>query len=219
MAASLRYQPFQEPPSATFVESAFTNPKSEIIQPQPSALAKYALVQTAEPLMKGEIKRANSDGSGNTFATISNPTLEDLSTAGHLSDAGSERYVKPVTVVRIPTPPPPQSRFELLQHWEGRVTAVEEECFTAVLRDLTDPGKPEEEMIIPQEEVADEDLALLAEGSIFYWMIGYRRATNGQKMRASEIRFRRLPVWTRSEMIRLERSANRLAEVFGIGGE
>lgn len=111
----------------------------------------------------------------------------------------------------------PQARFRLLQSWEGRVVEVFDEGFVAHLVDLTTPGI-EEEVEIEFEEISPDDESLVVPGAVFYWSIGYLRSPSGSRTRASEIRFRRLPRWTRQD---LDGIAERVAELksrTGIGG-
>lgn len=86
-----------------------------------------------------------------------------------------------------------QDRFISLQKWEGVVTAIDEQTFWAHLIDLTQGGADEEAELFV-DDVTDDDRALLQIGAGFYWNIGYRdNAHNGNRIRASEIRFKRVP--------------------------
>lgn len=121
------------------------------------------------------------------------------------------------TLARIRAAPPawaPRERFLVLQKWEGTVTSVFGDGFTAVMRDLTDPGRPDEEMTLPIEEVADPDRPLMVPGAVFYWAIGYRIDLSGRRERVSGLRFRRLPVWTASDLREVRRKADELARDF-----
>jgi len=117
----------------------------------------------------------------------------------------------------MPVVSSPDYRFQLLQQWEGRVSNISDAEFTAVLRDLTDPSKPDEEATFSLEEIPEQDKGLVVTGAIFYWVIGYRMSASGQKTRSSDLRFRRLPVWTRAEIKRLAKRAEEFGEVLGIG--
>jgi hypothetical protein len=90
---------------------------------------------------------------------------------------------------------------------------VSDDQIVAVLYDLTDRSKPEEEAVIPLEEVPDSDRGFVEPGSIFYWSIGYRTGSTGQKERVSQIRFRRLPSWTRGERREADREASKFEEL------
>jgi len=119
--------------------------------------------------------------------------------------------------VARPLAPPPLQRFELLQQWEGTVLSDAGEEFIAELRDLTDPSRPREEVRLPLAEIADDDLASIEPGCVFYWSIGYKVSTSGRKERVSLIRVRRLPAWTRREVEAVEVEAEELGRRFGGG--
>ncbi|MBI2393098.1 MAG: hypothetical protein HYV09_26170 [Deltaproteobacteria bacterium] len=110
-------------------------------------------------------------------------------------------------------------RFDLRQQWEGTVQAIEGEDVVAVLRDLTDPSRPEEEVTIGLDEVSPDDRPLVSPGAIFYWSIGYRTSPFGQVERVSAIRFRRLPAWSKRDIRRIEERTRELIDFLGVSGE
>ena len=92
-----------------------------------------------------------------------------------------------------------------LQEWEGWVTEIGNEDFTARLLDLTAApitvgASRMEEAVIPFSEILDDDRKKMREGSIFRWVIGYERSASGTKRRVSQIVFRDLPVVTREQI-------------------
>lgn len=109
---------------------------------------------------------------------------------------------------------PKQDAYVLLQKWEGVVKKIENESFLAELKDLTDEG-PEEEAEFPIDDIPNSDKELVAPGAVFYWCIGYLDTLNGQRVRASEIRFRRLPTWTDREVERAKSEAEQIRDVIG----
>lgn len=122
---------------------------------------------------------------------------------------------KPVIVPIIPRiKPTHQDSFISLQKWEGIVLEVKKGYFLARLIDLTHEG-PDEEAELPMEEVTEQDKALVKPGAIFYWNIGYLDMRSGQRIRASVIRFRRLPKWSREEIEAAKREAAHLQETLG----
>jgi hypothetical protein len=89
--------------------------------------------------------------------------------------------------------------FSPIQEWEGFVSEIGDEVFTGLLVDLTaKKTRPEEKMEFPISDLSEDDKSLLREGAIFRWSIGYQKQ-HGTKKRVSQIVFRRLPAWTRSD--------------------
>ena len=96
-------------------------------------------------------------------------------------------------------PDPRKYGFSSMQKWEGTVVEVSEDSFLARLVDITNSTNndgSEEIVEIPNEDVSSkDDLELIVPGAIFYWNIGYQ-TVNSQAIKASIIRFRRLPKWS-----------------------
>lgn len=103
------------------------------------------------------------------------------------------------------------SRFEVLQKWEGTVIEVLPDSLTARLTDLTQNG-PEEEAEFSLDEIDESDMDLLKPGAVFYWNIGYADSPSG-RARVSIIRFRRLPIWRAEDLERARQDAERLSEI------
>jgi len=100
-----------------------------------------------------------------------------------------------------------------LQEWEGYVTQIANDVFTARLTDLTaGDSLPTEETEFLISDVADSELDLLREGAIFRWIIGYRKEPYGSKFRFSEVVFRRLPQWTKEDLLLAEEHAENLLQ-------
>ena len=129
-----------------------------------------------------------------------------------LTELGQDRQgmvrVRRWPVVREERPETPT--FYALQEWEGYVVSINETEFTARLVDLTDRRRAfeEEEAEIPLEEISESDAARMKVGSIFRWVVGYKRWAMGQKERVSSIVFRDLPAVSRSD----RRAGDRWAE-------
>jgi len=117
--------------------------------------------------------------------------------------------------------PPPHfpRRAELLQEWDGRVLAIANggKELVALLRDLTVPSNPEEEITLDMMEVSEGDRPLVLKGALFYWTIGYEYGPGGQLTRFSRIRFRRIPSLSRRELDAARQEGERLAALFGYG--
>ena len=119
-------------------------------------------------------------------------------------------------VVALPAQRESERNLIPLQQWEGVVTQVGDDEFTATLRDLTTPKHPEEEAVLPIAEITPEDRRLLIPGAVLYWSIGYQTLrSSGQVQRVSDIRLRRLPAWSRRDLVRVAQRAQALHEMFG----
>jgi len=130
------------------------------------------------------------------------PTLENL----------RERLAS--SVVKVSQTLPVQDRFILLQKWEGTITTITKDSFFGRLADLSAAG-PDEEAEFPLEEVPVSDRKLIVPGAVFYWCIGYLDTVSGQRIRASAIRFRRLPAWSEEELRKAHSQAQETRELLG----
>jgi hypothetical protein len=119
-----------------------------------------------------------------------------------------------------PVPSPASSAekrpsFIALQEWEGVVTSVREEAFTARIVDLTHPtGCPDEEAEFPMSELSDDDFGLVTPGAFFRWSVGITKTPGGSKKPTSLIVFRRLPRWTRRDIQRADAVAREIIDSF-----
>ena len=112
-----------------------------------------------------------------------------------------------------------KSVFTLLQQWECVVSKEPENgSFVAVLRDLTDRSRPEEQATFSVDQVSQVDRSLVVPGGVFYWSIGYEDTPAGQRKTESILRFRRLPAWSRRDLERIERRVQRFQYLFDSDG-
>lgn len=116
--------------------------------------------------------------------------------------------------VRVPAPSRLTYAFDLRQQWEGVVTSVSRDELAVVLRDLVRTDAPEIDAVLPLDEIAEDDLPLLAPGAVLYRTIGYEQTETGQRKRVSTIRLRRLPAWSRADVERVRMRARELDELF-----
>lgn len=100
----------------------------------------------------------------------------------------------------------PRTNFRTLQAWEGVVTDVQDTTFSVRLVDLTS-SEPDEEANIDFEDVSKDERPLVKIGAVFLLHVGYSTSQGGQRSRTALLRFRRLPVWTESELSSAERAA------------
>lgn len=134
--------------------------------------------------------------------------------AGEIEPASGTDYVqrfRPSEMV-VPVPPvgQPSPRFHKLQEYEGEVLSLSVSDFVARLVDLTDKDAQRLEATFSIDEVSPSDSRLLRKGAIFYWIIGFKDYLNGQRKTEQFLRFRRLPIWSRKDLRRLEARVDEL---------
>lgn len=104
-----------------------------------------------------------------------------------------------------------KDRFEVRQVFEGTVLSINEDAgeFVAELRDITDSrSEYEEEATFPIDDVVESDRPLFSPGATFRWVIGYLHRAGGNFTRANDIRFIRIPGWSRSQVDEIELAAD-----------
>jgi hypothetical protein len=135
------------------------------------------------------------------------PTLRDSAstTKGQAADASTEAQALGTIMPELILPEgadyvTPSSRsssrqpnFRVYQAWEGTVLDIVDDSFNARIRDITDPGRPDEMVEMFVEDVDDSDLPLLKPGAVFYWNIGYLEGLGFPRQRTSRVTFRRVP--------------------------
>lgn len=100
----------------------------------------------------------------------------------------------------------PRTNFLTLQAWEGVITDVNDSSFSAKVVDLT-ANAPDEEADIDLADVSKDERSLVKAGAVFLLHVGYATSEGGQRSRTATLRFRRLPVWTETELSRAQISA------------
>jgi hypothetical protein len=105
----------------------------------------------------------------------------------------------------------PTLSLQALQEWEGYVTSIDEGTFSGCLVDVTARQRREDEVAdFPISDLSNGDRELLKLGAVFRWVIGYQRSHGGTKRRVSQITFRRMPAWSRKDLV----EANEIAAKF-----
>lgn len=127
-------------------------------------------------------------------------------------NAAGANTVAPVTVLRVGHTTNIPS-LQVLQQFEGTVCSVTEDEFVAVLRDMTHPERSEEQATFSRGEVVPDDQALIQEGAVFHWTIAYK--SRPYRLRVSEIRFRRMPVWSEGDLSKARAQGAELHRLFG----
>jgi hypothetical protein len=136
---------------------------------------------------------------------------QTLDQSGTFSVNGGSAPFAPGTFLRVLSPPrlrPAKEYFNAIQKWEGFVIEVTEDTFIARLTPIVGEG-PDQEAEIYLDEVKPDDQSLIEPGAVFYWSIGYLDRPSA-RLRASIIRFRRLPTWTKREIETARTKAARL---------
>lgn len=105
--------------------------------------------------------------------------------------------------------------FNPLIEWEGYVIEIHEDYVTAQLKRIKGPTAENEEIAeIFFDDIQYYDRNLVKEGSVFVWSIGYTRDPKGTKRKASQIVFRRLPAWSKADLIYAENRGKALTQYF-----
>jgi len=119
----------------------------------------------------------------------------------------------------------PTSTSKIISFWEGYVNAVYQDqgYFSATLIDLKQADfnseserEPDHQAEFDIAEVSEFDRDLIVPGAVFYWSITYITSVSRQINTNSDIRFRRLPLWTKFELDAAHASSESLAKLFGI---
>jgi hypothetical protein len=120
-----------------------------------------------------------------------------------------------IAALAVPASAPPDARQRLVQTFLGEVIEVTANEFVAILKDQTDPRRPDERVEVSIDEVDEEDQSLLAPGAVFYWLI-LDEVRRGTRLTVTDLRFRRLPIWSKNELADVHRRGAERAERFGI---
>ena len=129
-----------------------------------------------------------------------------------------ERVVERVTEqVQLPTQPsPPEARQKVLQAWLGVVSElVDEKEFVSVVKDQSDPTRPDERITIDIDEVDPQDRKFLTKGAVFYWYI-FEEFRKGTRRIVYDLRFRRVPAWSENDLTDIRQRAEQRARRFGV---
>ncbi len=145
---------------------------------------------------------------------VSQPTNFNEAQSSEIEPQSATQHVQKLRpldmVVSVPAISQQPTGFQKLQEYEGEVTCVTELEFVARLTDLTDVKGQRLEATFSLNEVSPSDTSLLRMGAIFYWVIGFRDHPNGQRVTENFIRFRRLPIWSKRDIERVNARAAEL---------
>lgn len=97
-----------------------------------------------------------------------------------------------------------------IQIWEGKVLEVDEKAGTIQVRLSAKLGNVEDHTgEIDLEWVAEQDRDLVKPGAIFYWTL-FKETKRGSIKNSQELKFRRLPSWSKSQLARVRDQAEML---------
>jgi hypothetical protein len=96
-----------------------------------------------------------------------------------------------------------------MQKWEGTIIEVDDQKFTARLRDLTLEGiDPKEEADFYFDEVHADDRPLISTGAIFYWAVSHKTdVRTGQPSIENTVYFKRQPPYTKRKIDKIMKRA------------
>lgn len=158
------------------------------------------------PLLR-TLKESYSDGTENEFK-VEKSTSPNANVLRAQAIAQSSRIATFMTFHEPTTYP-----YTTVQASEGVVEDVSSEDVNVRIIDKTEPARPESFTQLSFDQIDDEDRDLVRPGAVFYWVIGYELRPSGKKT-TSFIRFRRSPMWTKSNIKDVERKANELFQRF-----
>ena len=97
-----------------------------------------------------------------------------------------------------------------IQIWEGEVLSVDQDAGTMrVLLSAKIGNVPDHTAEINLEWVVEQDKDLVRPGAVFYWTL-YKETKRGSINNGQELRFRRLPTWSKNQIERVHRDAKQL---------
>ena len=170
--------------SGTIVLREPSSPIGFTVETEPPILPPW------ETLREGLLSETNRA----TDAPIETWTYHQEKSMSPDEGSGSVAMNLPSFVFRAPRLGSAKEHFNAFQKWVGVILSVDRDVFTARLTPVVGEGSDQEAEIY-LNEVVEEDHNLIQPGAVFYWSIGYLDRPSG-RLRASVIRFQRLPAFT-----------------------
>jgi len=191
--------------TATVRESAFSNlPASGAPDPLASELQNISIDYFLSKLKTNSAGRHSSSYNFGDF-----PSRE----TGHIGNlvADQHNHDEPLPSIKH-TDPHDIVTFSPMQEWEGYVTEIFAESFSAYLIDKTaEKSIAEELMEFSISDLSEDNKDLLKVGAIFRWAIGYQKQ-HGSKRKVSEVVFRRMPAITKRDIKHAESRVDAITE-------
>jgi len=103
-----------------------------------------------------------------------------------------------------------------IQIWEGKILDVDnvELSMNVILKDINGSA-PDHSMDISMEWVSEQDYDLVKLGAVFYLTL-YKETKRGSIRNSQELRFRRLPSWSKSQLDSFNEKATQLLKRFSV---
>lgn len=165
-----------------------------------------APIPSPGPLLHLDYVTRGRDGILGSNAPTMGVTIQRNGSAEHVAHDPPLIFPKPLPIQ--------EDHFQSLQSWEGIVESATPEAITTRLRDRSKKS-PDQIAEFSIDEISPIDRELVQPGAIFYWDIGYSEDKTGQRLRASLIRFRRLPAWTHKEIEKAKRDSIEMRNKLG----
>ena len=104
-----------------------------------------------------------------------------------------------------------------IEVWEGEVKSVDYDAqmMYVYLRSKFTQA-PDHSGEIALEWITDQDKDLVRPGAVFYWTL-YKETRRGSIRNSQELRFRRLPSWSKNQLQRIEAEASKLFQTPRVG--
>ena len=161
----------------------------------------------------GDQEEINSLKPDNSLELATSLAVEELSsnTTWSFIQPHSARYWKRLDKFASDHNEDQKEDFEILGHWEGMVTIVEQRSFFAAMRSRdSEQELPDEQFEIDLDNVDEGDRELVREGAVFYLTVGIRRARGEGPAKTTRVVFRRMPRWSSRDIERAESEAEKL---------
>lgn len=146
------------------------------------------------------VSRANKLAEASLFQIGKNLSLTNIEAAK--PEIEVERTAKSIPA------PESEAHAAVIHVWEGVVLSVDDGAMVVKLEDRSG-NLPPHQAEISLEWVVDQDKDLVQPGAVFYWSI-FKETRRGSIRNAEEIRFRRLPSWSKAQIAKIAQDAQML---------
>ena len=174
------------------------NPSSVNPPPRYTSLGEASI-----PPIERLRQRATGFGTGQVVGPPQNNSIDPYLPGLEMNrgTVAPRRAVKPASLVQEST---------ILQLWEGEVLEIdnEQQTMRVVLKSMIGGASPHAGEI-DLSLVSEQDLELVKPGAVFYLTLSNRIRSSSIK-NEQELRFRRLPSWSKAQVTRLGVAADRL---------